>query len=165
MVLRYKWPMRASLLEFMSQGLRLGIGSEALSQVLRPLLHQTARPRALVLEGVSGRWARALLLLGCEVRREAGPLPTALAPGPEATAPPAQADLLCAGPLPGDPIRGLRELAAAVRPGGMVLLMTGRRIARADRAALCAAFLHAGLAAPVQQAAGMSLLTAGRVPT
>ena len=144
--------MRASLLDFMTQGLRLGGGSDALSQVLRPLLRETARPRVVVLAGVSGRFARALLQLGSEVRREDG----ATFLGGDASV-----DAVLSGPLTGDPILGLRELARAVRPGGVVLLVTGRRV---ERATLCAAFLHAGLAAPVQQVSGMALLTAGRVP-
>lgn len=146
--------MRSGLLAFVAQNLRLGKSREALTLVLQPLLAQTPRPRARVHAGVAGRWSRALLQVGCEVRREELPLHPALPAEP--------VDLVCAGPLLGDAIHALQELATTVRPGGLVLLVTGRRV---DRPLLCAALLHAGLQAPTQHLAGMSLLTAGRVPS
>ena len=142
--------MRSGLLANLAEGVRLGVSGDALGPLLRPLLGETPRPRALLLPGVPSRFARALLHSGCELQRQEH-LPSE----------PAAFDLLCAGSDGAATVAWLASLAAAVRPGGLVIIATPRRPVE-GRAVLCASLLHAGLLAPVQQPAGMTLLTAGR---
>lgn len=138
--------MIGGMLDFLVHNLRLGADRALLGQLLRPAAEAGRPPRVLAPGGHLGRRLRAA---GFEVLEADGPEPL-----DAVCAPLRQAEL---GPL----LLELSGWADKVRPGGLVLLVSRR--GRPRRQTLCAAFLHAGLADPVQRTAGVAVVTAGRV--
>lgn len=137
--------MIGEMLEFLLANLHLGADRTLLGQ----LLLRAAEPgRPLRVLAPDGHLARPLRAAGCEVVDGVG-----LGDRP--------ADAVCAALQGGDLVQSLSGWAAEVRPGGLVLLVSRR--GRPRRQALCAAFLHAGLAEPVQRTAGVAVVTTGRV--
>ena len=133
--------MFGGMLDFLVQNLHLGADRTLLGK----LLSRAAEPgRPLRVLAPDGHLARPLRAAGCEVIEDGGP-----------------ADALCAALQPGDLVSDLSAFAEQVRPGGLVLVVSRR--GRPRRQALCAVFLHAGLAEPVQRTAGVAVVTTGRV--
>lgn len=133
------------MLDWLVQGLGLGAQGEVLDQMLRPLGAGTTPPRVVV---VDAPLHRPLREAGYQVYDPGQP-------GSELP------DALCATLHGRDLLPALREWAGQVRDGGIVLLLSRR--GQPQRAAVCAAFLHAGLVQPVQRARGVAVLTAGQV--
>jgi hypothetical protein len=136
--------MIAGVMDWLVQSLRLGAESGVLGRALMPLSSGMGRLRVVA---VSPLLVRPLRLCGYEVL------------GLEALDRPPRPDAICAlcGPEDLGPL--LSGWARAVRPGGMVVLVTRR--GRVARSLLCAAMLHAGLAGITQRGAGATLITTG----
>ncbi|MCS6915073.1 MAG: hypothetical protein RMK29_12405 [Myxococcales bacterium] len=132
------------MLDFFLRNLQPGGGALLLRQLLERAA-QGGQPLRVLAPG--GHLRRPLRAAGCQVHERVDHEPL---------------DAVCATAWRSDLTQQLAGWARLVRPGGVVVLVTPR--GRPLRQVVCAAFLHAGLADPVQHTAGVAVLTSGRVP-
>ncbi len=143
--------MIAGAIDWLLQSLLMGVGNGAVGRALLPLGARGPAendPQPLRVVAMTKVLVRPLRAAGHEVL------------GPEALTGGQVPDAVCA--VIGKEELGARlsDWAQAVRPGGMVVLLTRR--GKVPRPRLCAAMLHAGLGEVTQAGAGATLVTAGR---